>query len=43
MAKHLYLHLKTELKNHLFDYLLLFTAGIFFLNSIKYFSWTKSN
>jgi len=31
MPKHFYLHLKMELKNHLFDYLLLFTAGIFFL------------
>ncbi|MFA5770710.1 MAG: hypothetical protein WC894_04425 [Patescibacteria group bacterium] len=31
MSKHIYFHLKKELKDHLFDYLLLFTAGIFFL------------
>ncbi|EKE14822.1 MAG: hypothetical protein ACD_12C00275G0001, partial [uncultured bacterium] len=31
MAKHLYSHLTREFKDHLFDYLLLITAGIFFL------------
>lgn len=37
MAKHLYNNLKKELKNHLFDYLLLFTAGIFFLILLNLF------
>ena len=37
MPKHFYLHLKMELKNHLFDYLLLFTAGIFFLILLNIF------
>jgi len=31
MAKHFYSSLKKEFKNHLLDYLLLITAGIFFL------------
>lgn len=31
MAKSLYFHLQKELKNNLFDYVLLITAGIFFL------------
>jgi len=33
----LYFHLKKELKNHLFDYLLLITAGIFFLILLNIF------
>jgi hypothetical protein len=37
MAKHLYLNLKREFKNHLFDYLLLITAGIFFLILLNIF------
>jgi hypothetical protein len=37
MAKHLYLNLKKEFKNHLFDYLLLITAGIFFLILLNIF------
>ncbi|MEK7177207.1 MAG: hypothetical protein AAB705_00085 [Patescibacteria group bacterium] len=37
MAKNLYSHLKSEFKNHLFDYLLLITAGIFFLILLNIF------
>jgi hypothetical protein len=37
MPKHFYLHLKKEVKNNLFDYLLLFTAGIFFLILLNLF------
>ncbi|MCX7881119.1 MAG: hypothetical protein N2482_01235 [Patescibacteria group bacterium] len=31
-------HLKKEFKNHLFDYLLLLTAGVFFLIALNIFS-----
>ncbi|MDO8609738.1 MAG: hypothetical protein Q7R95_04265 [bacterium] len=34
---HAIIHLKKEFKKHMFDYLLLFTAGIFFLISINIF------
>ena len=37
MSKHLYLNLKKEFKDHLFDYLLLITAGIFFLILLSIF------
>jgi hypothetical protein len=37
MPKLLYSHLKKEFKNHLFDYLLLITAGIFFLILLNIF------
>ena len=37
MSKHFYLNLKKEFKNHLFDYLLLITAGIFFLILLNIF------
>jgi len=37
MTKRLYSHLKTEFKNHPFDYLLLITAGIFFLILLNIF------
>jgi len=37
MAKSFSFHLKKELKNHLFDYLLLITAGIFFLILLNIF------
>ena len=37
MTKHLYFNLKNEFKNHLFDYLLLITAGIFFLILLNIF------
>jgi len=37
MDRHLYLNLKKEFKNHLFDYLLLITAGIFFLILLSIF------
>jgi len=37
MTKHFYINLRKELKNHLFDYLLLFTAGIFFLILLNIF------
>ena len=37
MTKHLYSNLKKEFKNHLFDYLLLVTAGIFFLILLNIF------
>jgi hypothetical protein len=37
MAKHLYSNLKKEFKNHLFDYLLFITAGIFFLILLNIF------
>lgn len=35
--KHLTVYIKKELKKHAFDYLLLFTAGIFFLVSLNVF------
>ncbi|KKQ24334.1 MAG: hypothetical protein US40_C0005G0008 [Candidatus Roizmanbacteria bacterium GW2011_GWC2_37_13] len=35
--KYLTHHFKKEVKNHVFDYLLLITAGIFFLISINIF------
>ncbi len=34
---HLISHIRTEFATHLFDYLLLFTAGIFFLMSLILF------
>lgn len=37
MTRLLYSHLKKEFKNHLFDYLLLITAGIFFLILLNLF------
>ena len=37
MTKSFSFHLKKELKNHLFDYLLLITAGIFFLILLNIF------
>ena len=37
MTKHFYINLQKELKNHIFDYLLLFTAGIFFLILLNIF------
>ena len=37
MTKPFSFHLKKELKNHLFDYLLLITAGIFFLILLNIF------
>ena len=37
MTKSFSFHLKKELKNHLFDYLLLITAGIFFLILLSIF------
>jgi len=37
MVKHLYSNLKREFKNHLFDYLFLITAGIFFLILLNIF------
>jgi len=37
MIKPFSFHLKKELKNHLFDYLLLITAGIFFLILLNIF------
>ncbi|MCR4312818.1 MAG: hypothetical protein NUV58_01055 [Candidatus Roizmanbacteria bacterium] len=37
MAKHFYPHLKKEFKNHSLDYLLLITAGIFFLILLNLF------
>ncbi|MGB9883053.1 MAG: hypothetical protein ACPLRN_00865 [Microgenomates group bacterium] len=39
--KNLINYLKKELKNHLFDYLLLFTAGIFFLLALNIFQGEK--
>jgi len=38
MNKSLYFHLQKEIKNNLFDYLLLITAGIFFLILLNMFS-----
>lgn len=35
--KHFIKHLERELKKHLFDYLLLFTSGIFFLIALNVF------
>ncbi|VVA43408.1 conserved membrane hypothetical protein [Candidatus Roizmanbacteria bacterium] len=37
MSKHFYSHLKKEFKDHLIDYLLLITAGIFFLILLNIF------
>ena len=37
MTKSFSFHLKKELKNHFFDYLLLITAGIFFLILLNIF------
>ncbi|MFA6017221.1 MAG: hypothetical protein WC744_03990 [Patescibacteria group bacterium] len=37
MTKKLFSHFAKELKNHLFDYLLLITAGIFFLILLNIF------
>lgn len=37
MTKSFFTHLKKEVKNHLFDYLLLITAGIFFLILLNIF------
>lgn len=37
MSKHLYSNLKKGFKNHLVDYLLLITAGIFFLILLSIF------
>jgi len=37
MTKPVSFHLKKELKNHFFDYLLLITAGIFFLILLNIF------
>lgn len=37
MVNHAIVHLKKELKKHSFDYLLLFTAGAFFLLAINLF------
>ena len=34
--KILFKHLKREIKKHFFDYLLLFTAGVFFLLGVNY-------
>lgn len=34
-------YIKNELKHHLFDYLLLFTAGIFFLLALNIFKGEK--
>ncbi len=41
MTKHLYKNLEKELKNHFLDYLLLFTAGIFFLILFNIFRGQK--
>ena len=41
MNKPAYHHLKKEFKNHLFDYLLLITAGIFFLILFNVFRGQK--
>ncbi|MDO8741669.1 MAG: hypothetical protein Q7J11_00815 [Candidatus Roizmanbacteria bacterium] len=37
MTKSFFFHIQKELKNHLFDYLLLITAGIFFLILLNIF------
>lgn len=34
-------HLKKEVKGHLFDYLLLLTAGVFFLMAVNIFRWER--
>jgi len=35
--KHFLLHIKKDLRKNLFDYLLLFTAGVFFLYALNVF------
>ncbi len=35
--RHFISHIRVEFKTHLFDYLLLFTAGVFFLMSLMVF------
>ncbi|QQG44537.1 MAG: hypothetical protein HYW86_01315 [Candidatus Roizmanbacteria bacterium] len=39
--KHLIKYLKVELKKHLFDYLILLTAGVFFLMGLSLFKGEK--
>lgn len=42
MVNHAIVHLKKEIKKHLFDYILLLTAGIFFLFAINLFKGERS-
>lgn len=37
MSKHVLSHVKKEMKSHVFDYLLLITAGIFFIVALNLF------
>lgn len=42
MVNRVYSHLKKEVQNHFFDYLLLFTAGIFFLILLNIFKGQRT-